>query len=119
MSELPCMSAEQARKARKMIRTLCANCDGNNCLLLDDGESCVCPQLITSTLICKYFRAAVLPEDRELQTALLFLRDAKRCESCGSLFVPASNRGKYCAECAVIEQRKKTRDRVRRHRASM
>ena len=118
MSKIPRMSAEQARRVRKLIRALCANCDGSNCLLLDDGDTCVCPQLITSSLICKYFRASVLPEDRDLQTALLYRSDAKRCESCGALFVPASNRGKYCADCAAIEQRKKTRERVRRYRAS-
>ena len=117
--EPPRMSREQARRVRKLIRALCANCDGTNCLLLDDGETCPCPQLFTSSLICKYFRAAVLPEDQELQTALLYRRDAKRCESCGALFVPASNRGKYCPLCAVIEKRKRTRERVRRHRSSV
>lgn len=113
------MDGEQARRVRKLVRGLCANCDGGNCLLLDDGDSCLCPQLITSSLVCKYFRAAVLPEDSELRTALLYRSDAKRCESCGALFVPASNRGKYCPMCAATEKRKKTRERVRRHRASM
>ena len=119
MPDPPRMNPSQARRVRQMIRRLCANCDGENCLLLDDGDPCVCPQLITPSLICKYFRAAVLSEDQELQTALLHRCDAKRCESCGALFVPASNRGKYCPLCAVLEKRKKTRERVRRHRASV
>ena len=113
------MSAQQARRVRKLIRTCCANYDGNSCLLLDDGETCPCPQLITSSLICKYFRAAVLPEDAELNTALLFRHKGKCCELCGTLFVPASNRAKYCHNCAEAEQRRKTRERVRRHRASV
>ena len=39
------------------------NYDCGNCLLLDNGEECVCPQSITYSLICKWFRAAVLPLD--------------------------------------------------------
>ena len=113
------MSASQARRVRKLVRVLCANCDGGNCLLLDDGESCLCPQLIASSLICNYFRAAVLPEDTALHTALLVRRGRKHCALCGALFVPASNRAKYCPNCAAEEKRRKTRERVRRFRASM
>ena len=58
------MSDAQFRRAKKLIRRLCANYDGGNCLPLDDGDTCPCPQMITPTLICKYFRAAVLPSDR-------------------------------------------------------
>ncbi|WP_370648772.1 cysteine-rich VLP protein, partial [uncultured Oscillibacter sp.] len=29
-------------------------------MLLDDGDECVCPQLISYSLLCKWFRAAVL-----------------------------------------------------------
>ena len=60
MDKLPRMDDSQFRRARKLIRRLCANCEGGNCLLLDDGDPCPCPQMISNTLICKYFRAAVL-----------------------------------------------------------
>ena len=39
------------------------NYDGGNCLLLDDGEPCVCVQSISLSLMCRWFRVAVLPLD--------------------------------------------------------
>ena len=66
MDKLPHMDERQFRRVKKLIRRLCANCEGGNCLLLDDGDPCPCPQMISNTLICKYFRAAVLPADQEL-----------------------------------------------------
>ena len=39
----------------------CCNYDEGNCLLLDDGEPCVCVQSISLSLMCRWFRVAVLP----------------------------------------------------------
>ena len=90
-----------------------------NCLLLDDGEECVCPQSISYSLNCRWFRAAVLPLDESLCAALLHRRERKRCVLCGGWYIPKSNRAKYCPECAKEEERHKTCERVRRHRAAM
>ena len=38
------MTEGQLRRARKLIRRLCANYDEGNCLALDEGEGCVCVQ---------------------------------------------------------------------------
>lgn len=38
---IPRMNYPQYRKARKLTHECCNYCDGN-CLLLDDGEECVC-----------------------------------------------------------------------------
>ena len=76
------------------------NYDEGNCLLLDDGEPCVCVQSISYSLMCRWFRVAVLPLDRELAAALLYRGSRKRCAVCGAAFVPKSNRGKYCPDCA-------------------
>lgn len=117
MSELHRMNDSQFRRARKLIRRLCANYDGGNCLPLDDGDPCPCPQLISPTLICKYFRAAVLPADRELCAEVLGgAHSWKRCTLCGGRFLAKGNRAAYCGPCAQRERRRKTRDRVRRHR---
>lgn len=52
-----------------MLRKLCANYDGGNCLLLDDGEPCVCVQSISKYgIYCNYFKNAVLPVDEGLLT---------------------------------------------------
>ena len=67
---------------------------------------------------CRLFRAAVLPPDRELETALFHRQDAKRCAVCGALFTPGSNRAKYCPECAGRMRRIKDAQRKRKQRAT-
>lgn len=50
-----------------LIKTRCCNCYEDNCLLLDDGDTHTCPQLITpSHIICRYFLESVLPGDKTL-----------------------------------------------------
>ena len=54
-------------KVSTLIKTECCNCYEENCLLLDDGDSHICPQLITpSHIICRYFPESVLPCDKAL-----------------------------------------------------
>ena len=62
--ELFRLTPKQARRVWRLVKLCCNNVDGD-CLLLDDGEGCVCPQSIAYTLICKYFRRAVLPAEPE------------------------------------------------------
>ena len=120
MGEPPRMNEKQFSRAKKLLRRLCANYDHGNCLLLDDGyDPCPCPQLLTYSLICKYFRAAVLPADPELHTELLGeMGLRKRCAGCGALFVPRCNRALYCDKCASQEKRRRIRERVRRFRGA-
>ena len=115
---IPHMNYQQYRTARRPVHS-CCNYDGGCCLLLDNGEKCICPQSITYSLICEWFRAAVLPLDAALYAALLHRADMKKCVLCGGSYLPKSNRAKYCPDCANQERRRKTRNRVRRHRADM
>ena len=111
------LNEAQYRKAKKLTRRLCANNDGGNCLLLDDGEPCVCVQAISYSLCCRYFREAVLPADRELCADIMEQHDARRkCELCGKLYHPRSNRAKYCDACADLAARRKATERKRRQR---
>ena len=88
MNDPPRMTEAQLRRARRLIRSLCANCNGGNCLLLDDGyEPCPCPQMLTCSVLCRYFRAAVLPADRELQAEIM-ADSRRRCRECRRPFVP-------------------------------
>ena len=64
--ELFRLTPKQARRVWRLVKLCCNNVDGD-CLLLDDGEGCACPQSIAYTLICKYFRRAVLPAEPELE----------------------------------------------------
>lgn len=112
---IPIMDYRQYRRTRRLVHE-CCNYDGGNCLALDDGDECVCVQSISYSLLCRWFRAAVLPLDRELETALLYRAEAKRCTVCGALFVPGSNRAKYCPECAGRMKRIGAAQRKRKQR---
>ena len=111
------MNYQQYRTARRLVHS-CCNYDCGNCLLLDDGEECVCVQSITYSLICKWFRAAVLPLDTALYAALLHRGDMKKCVLCGGSYLPKSTRAKYCPDCAVRMKRAKATERKRRQRQS-
>ncbi len=147
MANLMRMDDRQFRRAKRLIRQLCANYDGGNCLPLDDGSwgpreasaswgeeeqrserafrrqaetsdmelatTSPCPQLITRTLICKYFRAAVLPSDRALWAEVMAGRPVKSCRVCGAPVFSPSNAAKYCPACAARERRRRDRERKR------
>ena len=50
-----------------------------------------------------------LAVDRTLEAEIYRDRDLKRCAECGGVFVPKSNRGKYCPDCAArVHRRQKT-----------
>ena len=81
---IPRMNYPQYRKARRLTHECCNYCNGN-CLLLDDGEECVCVQSISYSLLCRWFRAAVLPMDGALYAEIIQSRDSvKRCAVCGA-----------------------------------
>ena len=111
--KIPVMDYQQYRRARRLVHE-CCNYDCGNCLALDDGEECVCVQSISYSLLCRWFRAAVLPLDKELEAALFHRANRKRCSVCGAYFLPGSNRAKYCPNCAVRVRRKKEAERQRK-----
>lgn len=110
------LSPPQSRKVNSLVRRECCNCDGSNCLLLDDGETCVCPQLISYSLLCKWFRIAVLPADKELYAELYQTEDRRRCTECGAFFASSSNNAKYCPECRKRITRRQAAERMRKRR---
>ena len=61
MTGIKRLSPRQSRKVNTLVKKECCNCENGNCILLDDGDTCVCPQLISYSLLCKWFRIAVLP----------------------------------------------------------
>src|SRR5699024_6704559 len=79
------------------------------CIVLDDGDTCTCPQTVSFSVYCKWFRWAVLPLDGTLEADIFRDKDLKRCAVCGGVFVPKSNRAKYCPGCAArVHRRQKT-----------
>ena len=115
MGNLIRMSRGQFRRARTLVRRFCANYDGGYCILLDDGEPCPCPQLLTPSLICRYFRSCVLPADQALFAEITLTRASRRCLICGAPIVSCSNAAKYCPRCAVQERRRKDAERKRKN----
>ena len=65
------------------------------------------------------FLTAVLPGEKELEQELIKKGEQKRCEVCGSTYYSASNRSKYCADCAAKVKRRQQAEYVRRKRASV
>ena len=96
---LPQMTGRQRYRANALIKKLCANYDDGNCLLLDEGEGCVCVQSISNSFLCRYFRNAVLPADPALEAEILGTHP-DRCVSCGAPIIKRGNRKKYCEKCA-------------------
>ena len=114
---IPHMTYQQYRTAQRLVHS-CCNYDRGNCLLLDDGwDTCVCVQSISYSLLCRWFRAAVLPLDGVLYAALFPLGGMKICVECRGLFRPGSNRAKYCPDCAVKIHRRQKAASERRRRA--
>ena len=71
----------QKRRASSLIRRECCNCEDGNCLALDDGDTCACPQMISFSVCCKWFRWAVLPLDGTLEAEIF--RDKELKTLCG------------------------------------
>ena len=93
---IPLMTGRQSRRVNALIKRLCANYYGGGCIML----GCGCPQMISLSLLCKYFRHAVLPADMRLEADILKTHP-DRCVICGVPIVRRSNRQKYCRECSL------------------
>ena len=109
------LTKEQMPRVRRLVKQ-CCNYDGGECIALDDGAGCCCVQMISYSLLCKWFRSAVLPLDPALELSLLG-GTPKRCANGGEAFVPGSNRAKYCPVCGKVHQRKMDAAKHRRNYA--
>ena len=107
------LTPKQSRQVNALVRRECCNYDNGICILLD----CVCPQTITySHIICKWFKTAVLPLDKELYIFLTKPKNTARCVVCGKDFIRRSNRGKYCDTCRKIVWNKQKAAYIRKRR---
>ena len=108
------MDYRQYRRARRLVHE-CCNYDGGHCIALDDGEECVCVQSISYSLLCRWFRAAVLPQDKELETALFHRLNAKGAPYVGRC-LPRFQPGQILPECAARMKRINAAKRKRKQR---
>ena len=117
MSGLKRLTTPQSKRVNALVKKECCNCDNGNCLLLDDGDECVCPQLISYSLLCKWFRAAVLPADKDFYAELCKTEDRRRCVVCGASFASSSNSVKYCPDCRKRITNRQAAERMRKKRS--
>ena len=121
MSALPEreLTRDQRAAIRRLVMNLCANydCQDKLCLPLD----CPCYMLNKwwPGAFCRYFRAAVLPTEPKLESALTgedtSLRQ-KICPVCGKAYLPVTSQA-YCSDyCRSFARRKSERERKRRRR---
>ena len=68
------------------------------------------------SLLCKYFRKAVLPAEPLLEVDILGTRFEK-CVSCGAPIIKKGNRKKYCEKCAQRAYKAQQAEYARRKRA--
>ncbi|MDD4495398.1 MAG: cysteine-rich VLP domain-containing protein [Eubacteriales bacterium] len=69
----------QAKRIHRLVRKACCNCYHGDCLLLDDGESHRCVQLISiHGIYCNYFLNAVLPAEKELYSEIYNLNEERK-----------------------------------------
>ena len=100
------MTPAQRKQANALIRWECCCYEDGNCMLLDDGDTHTCPQTISFSVCCKWFRWSVLPQIGTLEAEIFRNKELKRCAVCGRVFVPKSNRAKYCPDCAARVHRR-------------
>ena len=114
------LTPKQSRKVNARIKRLCCNYDNGNCIRLDDGDPCVCVQCITySHIICKWFRIAVLPADKDLYIELARPKNTRICQNCRKPYEAANNKFKYCPVCRKIVIRKQKANYIRKRRSGM
>lgn len=109
------MNPAQRKQANTLIRRECCSFENGDCIALDNEDTHTCPQTVSFSVCCKWFRWAVLPLGGALETEIFRDKDLKRCAVCGSAFVPKSNRAKYCPDCAAkVHRRQKTESERKR-----
>ena len=95
------LTLKQFAEIKTMIKSRCCNCYQGNCLLLDDGDTHTCPQLITpSHIICRYFLDCVLPSDNALMKSVTGHTTAETviCALCGSKTERTGRNQKFCPD---------------------
>lgn len=118
------MTPKQRRKANALIRKSCCNYDRGNCIVLDDGEPCVCVQSISYSLCCTWFRDWVLPGAPALYAEITKPKGLKRCAECGSPFLASPTALSIVlivpARCTVVRKQQVTGNggRIRTNRDS-
>ena len=104
----------QLRSVRGLTKR-CCNFSGGDCLLLDGA----CPQYISRSLLCRWFRRVVLPQQPKLEQSILSPKKLHRCEVCGVGILARAGRAKYCPACAKEVHRQQKAKSARKRRSGV
>ena len=74
---------------------------------------------ISRSLLCRWFRRAVLPQQPKLEQAILSPKKLRRCEVCGTGILARSGRTKYCPACAKEVHRQQKAKSARKRRSGV
>lgn len=114
------LTRAELRDVRRLVSDMCANYDRDyGCLLLDGKCYMHYGVAYTNSALCKYFRAAVLPLNPQLEAVFNGENVAeriKRCAECGTELYTSGGKQKYCEPCALRVQRKQKADWIRKRR---
>lgn len=115
------LTNKEIKEFCKLVKAECCNCNDENCILLDDGEEHVCPQLISRHLCCRWFEKAVMPLEPILLSSFSTedVGVIKKCVACGTEMIAADSRKKYCDACAKVRLRKQKSSHMARKRGSV
>ena len=88
-------------------------------MYLDKGEEVPCPQSISYSVCCKFFRNVILEdnEGKKLKAKIFKDKAFKHCCRCGRAFYSPSNRAKYCTDCKAFAHRQQKAAYARAKRA--
>lgn len=120
MADIARMNEKQLKEARKLIKKRCCNYNQGSCIVLDWSFCNICPQYNSYSLLCKWFRDAVLPNNKELENEIYANQPITyRCAVCKRRFSPTGPRSKYCPICSQSVRREQQAKWVRRKRAGV
>lgn len=120
MADIARMNEKQLKEARKLIKKRCCNYDQGSCIALDWSFCNICPQYNSYAVLCKWFRDAVLPNNKELEREIYANQPSThRCAVCKRRFTPTGPRSKYCPICSQSVRREQQAKWVRRKRAEV
>ena len=82
------MTPAQRKQANALIRRECCCYEDGNCMFLDDGDTHTCPQTISFSVCCKWFRWSVLPQIGTLEAEIFRVRLALQHDEGRVVFGP-------------------------------
>ena len=104
---------QMQKKLTRLIRDECCSFVDGSCVAID--EDC-CSQMRSLHICCRWFQDCVLHLAPPLEAEIFHNKDLRSCSECGTKFIAASPRSKYCPKCAVRIRREKNAGYKRKSR---